>query len=392
MANIGLELKGRELRSPFIVASGPLTAKLERIKAAYEAGAGAVVIKHALYQQPYAGRPRWYYEDEIGILVCSDKRFNIGDSVDLIKEVKKITRGMPVIANMSGPSDNLEGWIQAARDLKKAGADLLELNLNCPNFGLSTDLEVDVKEIRGASVGQIPQLAAAITGAVKAEVDIPVMNKLTAEGGRMVEVARACAEAGADLINARAGLIGAPGLDIYNGGRPKIYGLENAIFGGVSGQWNRFHGNRFVAQVAEAVDIPVLGGGGIAKWEHAVETIMYGAHAVQICTSIMLNGFSIISSMVKGLHEYFEKMGYDDLEQIRGLAAKYIVTPRELVFHDVKFSVDKNKCNGCGTCTKIATCEALSLKEGKARIDHDACVGCNLCLNVCPRKAIFAVI
>lgn len=388
MSDLSVTLGGVKLRSPIIVAAGPLTSKVKRIKKAEECGAGAVSVKHIFHEQPFQGRPRYWLDPQLGIIVCSDKRLDLDEGIQLISEAKAQTN-IPVIANMSGPGTNAEGWGEVAQKLAEAGADMIEINLNCPNLGLSANVKLAEDVMLGANIGQVPELAKAVTEHVRAAVDIPVIVKLTSEGGKLLAVAKGCSEAGADALNVRATFQAAPGIDIYDGGKPLVTGLNGKVsFGGLTGRWSRLISNRFISQTVQTVPTPIIGGGGIFQWEHVVEKIMYGSTAVQMCTALILNGVETVRRMLEKLDAYLESQGYSDLSAIRGAALKYLTTAPKLEFVPVVAHVNADLCNGCTRCTVIGSCDAIAMVERKAVINRDECVGCSLCSWVCPKKAI----
>jgi len=391
MDRLAQTIAGVEFKNPIIVSSGPLTRKLNLIKRAEDNGAAAVSTKHSLMEQPFRGKSRWYHEHEVGIVTCSEPRLDLEQGEDLIRRVREET-DLIVLANMSGPPARIEGWGETAKRLEAAGAHFIEVNMNCPNLGISKqmDSEQEVQIPLGGMIGQDPVLASSITRHVKQSVNIPVISKLISEGGRIVEVSKACETAGADVLNIHAGGPGAPGLDIYNGGRPKVAGLlERASFGGTTGPWSRLVSNRFVADVRRATATPLIGGGGIFQWEHIVESIMYGASVIQVCTSLMLKGFKLISTWLEALQSFLEETGHRDLTSISGIALKYICAPKELVIIPVVARVDREKCVGCGQCIDIGHCDAIELRDEKANVAEDLCIGCATCVALCPTSAFF---
>lgn len=395
MATLSVTVAGVKLRNPIVVASSPLTSDIRRIKKAESCGAAAVSIKHAMAEQPFRGTPRYFVDPQLGIIVCSDRRLDIEESERIIAEAKEKTN-LVVIANMSGPHSNLDGWGKTAQRLVAAGADMIELNMNCPNMGLGDCVGGNAvlgatgrPPLLGASVGQVPELAGAVTRAVKSAVSVPVMPKLTSEGGSILAVAKACAEAGADALNVRASFVAAPGIDIYDDGKPVVTGLKGkANIAGLTGRWSRLISNRFIAQVAQTVPTPIMGAGGISQWEHVVEKIMYGSSCVQICTALVLNGFEIIPRMLNKLESYLERQGYDDFSAVRGVALKHIVAAPQLEFVPVVSTVDEELCNGCAKCARVGTCSAIEMKDKKAVVTAEECVGCSVCKWLCPTKAI----
>jgi NAD-dependent dihydropyrimidine dehydrogenase PreA subunit len=233
-----------------------------------------------------------------------------------------------------------------------------------------------------------------ITKIVKEAVHIPVIAKLSTEGGAILRVAEACVKAGIDILNVHAGFRAAPGLDIYNGGTFLYPGSSTGNFGGSSGPWSRLISNRFIADVARAFPNHIIGGGGISKWEHIVESIMYGAIAVQVCTAIMFKGFELIKDFTTGVSQFMDIAGYRQISEMKGLALKYITAPGAMPNTDVFAHIATEKCVGCHICEKLPTCDAIEYNVGdkKCLVNPSVCVGCGLCVGLCSSKAIKMVL
>ena len=379
MANLSVNTGGLALKNPIIVASSPLTAKLDRIKAAEEGGAAAVSLKHALLKQKFFAKPRWYSEKGQGIIVSGDPRLEVDEACELIRQTKEQT-DLKVIANMSGLPTDVNTWGDLAARFEQAGADAVELNLNCPNLHTAQEKGPAL----GANLGQDPESCANVVKNIKSKVAIPVIAKLPTEGGRLPAVSKSCDEAGVDILNIHAGFRAAPGLDIYKGGPMKYPGTGAGPLGGYSGPWSRLISNRFIADVARACSAPVMGSGGIRTWEHMVESIMYGSQSIQLCTVLMTEGFDLIGRMLSSLSEYMDQMGYASIEDFRGLALKNILGPGEMEYANIVARIDENKCSGCARCTKLPTCDAISKQDKKCVVDESKCVACGLCVSVCP--------
>ncbi len=384
MANLSVNIGGLELKNPIVVASSPLTSKLDRLKKAEDCGAAGASLKHSLLKQQFIAKPRWYVERSAGIIVSGDPRLEVAEAIELIRAAKEATE-LKVIVNMSGSPTDLNTWGMLAKTFQDAGADGIELNLNCPNLHTASASGPTL----GANLGQDPDSCSQVVRNVKSCVTVPVIAKLPTEGGRILQVAAACAGAEIDILNIHAGFRAAPGLDIYNGGTFRYPGSTAGNFGGFSGPWSRLISNRFIADVAKMNLKPVMGGGGIGSWEHIVESIMYGALAVQICSSIMFEGFELVRKMLNGLESYMDQVGYKVIEDFRGLALKNVLGPHQMQYTEVAAFIDQEKCIGCRRCGRLPTCEAISYQENKkSKVDPDLCIGCGLCAGVCPVKAI----
>lgn len=383
MADLSVRLGGLELKNPIVVASGPLTATSERIRRAADCGAAAVCLKHAMIEQQFAARPRWYAEKGLGIVVSGDPRLDFFQAETLIEKTKA-SCDIKVIANMSGSPTSTQSWGELAKRFEDAGADAIELNLNCPNLHKAGAAGPTL----GANLGQDAKSCASVVRAVKETVSIPVMAKLPTEGGKIMETAEACARAGVDILNIHAGFRAAPGLDIYHGGRLLYPGSPQGNFGGSCGPWSRLISNRFVADIAAAFDVPIMGGGGISQWEHVIETIMFGASAVQVCSSVMFEGFELIQTLLSGISSFMERQRYQTIEKFRGAALKNILPPQQMPYSSVAADIREDACVGCGACTKLAACDAIERDGKKCAVDQKKCAGCGLCVSVCPVKAI----
>jgi NAD-dependent dihydropyrimidine dehydrogenase PreA subunit len=215
-----------------------------------------------------------------------------------------------------------------------------------------------------------------------------VIAKLPTEGGQLPRTSHAADEAGVDILNIHAGFRAAPGLDIYNGGTLLYPGSPAGSFGGVSGPWSRMISNRFIADVAKQARAPVMGGGGIGGWRHVVESVMYGARCVQICTAIMIEGFGLIADIISGLDHYMDEAGYATVGDFCGAALKNVLGPNEMVYADVAAWIDPERCVNCRKCTKLAACDAIKAGSEHCGVNPEACVGCGLCAGICPSGAI----
>lgn len=389
MADMQVSLGKLKLKNPIIIGSGPLTANIDRLKKAEECGAAGVSLKHVMLKQEFKSKPRWYVDRNVGMIVTGDPRLTVDESLELIKKAKEQTE-LAVIVNMSGLSTDPSTWGTMAKMMEEAGADALELNLNCPNLQVANSNAPAL----GANLGGNPESTAIVTKIVKDAVQIPVIAKLSTEGGAIMKVAGACVESGVDILNVHAGFRAAPALDIYNGGTFLYPGSTTGNFGGSSGPWSRLISNRFIADVARAFPNDIIGSGGIGKWEHIVESIMYGSAAVQVCTSIMFKGFELVQDFTTGLSQFMETAGYKQISDMKGIALKNITAPGAMPHPDVFAQISPAKCSGCRICEKLPTCDAITYNtsDKKCSANPKVCVGCGLCVGLCPAKAITMVL
>ena len=387
-----------ELLGPCLVASSVLTGDLERIRLAERFGAAGVSTKMAMLHDPPQSQPAVILRGGgpgglrgrglEGIVTPGDRRLTLDEACVLVDQVKQHT-DIVVIANLLAPADDLDGWARLARTLEGAGADALELDISCPN--LPRDADVASRIPPGNCVAQYPELSESVTRAVRESTCLPVLCKLTAQVADVVEVARACRRGGADGLVAINGLRAAPPLDIRSGGRARYATIDRHNLGTLTGPPLFPVACGVVAQIARAVDLPVIGCGGVSSWQDVVEMMMWGASAVQVCTAVLTSGFQVVEALNAGVDTFLEEQGYGSVQEIVGLALRYVVAPSEVRYGSLRLAVDPELCNVCGLCLSPGICLAISEQDGRIVLDNDACVECGLCLQICPRGAIAEV-
>jgi len=387
MSDLSRTISDIHYKNPFVVSSSPLTDSVDCIKAAEDNGAGAVSTKLTMLEQPVKGVRRMYAVRGLYSFNPSDRRNDFEVGLELVRKAREAV-DIPIWANMAGPGDNYEGWAKLGNALEQAGADVLELNFNCPNFAAPDPNKPDVKI--GAAVGKEPNLVSGIVSSVKAAVAIPVYPKLTCDGFDWLPVAVACEKAGADGVTINGGCMAAPPVDIYRGGKPKMATMTTHSFGGFVGPAQRQIGMMRVAMTARNTKLTIAGGGGICTWEDAVESIMYGSTFVTMCTKLLWEGFTWLKKMNEGLLNFMEENGYTKLEDMRGLALQYLTTNNNLQYFNAPARINSDKCTGCDICARIPSCTAnLRVENKKAVLNQDTCISCGYCAALCPNGSIY---
>ena len=210
---------------------------------------------------------------------------------------------VPVIVNIAG--ETVDDYAQLAGELDGvAGINAIEVNISCPNI-----------KAGGAEFGTSPKSAARVTTAVKAATSLPILVKLTPNTSDIAEVAMAVAEAGADaisLINTLKGIA----IDVTKR-RP----LLGSISGGLSGPAIKPVALYMVYEVAGAVEVPVIGCGGITTASDAIEFIMAGASAIQVGTASFTNPRAPLD-VLEGIEKFMEKEGIEDITELIGAARR----------------------------------------------------------------------
>ena len=386
-----VEFASVQLKNPFVVASSPLTANIEVLREADRAGAAAASTKLTFIKQPFYGRLRMYNDPRVGSIVCHDRRLDLDEGVRLVERAKKET-SLVLFTNITHDPEDLDGWARLARAMEEAGADLIEANLVCPNITLTAERlgateDGEQGKRGGAITGQDPDAARLVTTALKDAVGIPVVCKLTPNVTDVTSIARACEQGGADGICLAGAQLSLPPVDIYSPDR--VYPLlKGASMGSLGGPASRLMGYAAVAQTAQRVDIPIVGGGGLQNWKHAVEYLMWGSTLVTTCTEIMWHGWNVVTRIVEGMERFLDEEGYDSYDDVTGRALSNLRPAAELETVVDAPTVDLQRCNGCGICLRPGHCFAMELIGDKARVEADKCYGCGICVALCPQDAL----
>jgi len=297
-----VEVAGLKLKNPTILASGILGTTSEIIEKVAKAGAGAIVTKSV------GLKPRRGYSNPT--LIQLD--YGIINAMGLPnpgihqfkKEIEKLKDlPIPLIVSVYGFSP--QEYAEVAEEAVEAGADAVELNLSCPHVGGT-----------GTEIGSNPKLAMKVIREVKERIKEPVIAKITANVADLKRLARSIEEAGADAITA-INTIRAMAIDIET-----TQPILSNIIGGLSGPAVKPIAVRCVYEIYEAVDIPIIGCGGIIDWRDAVEFILAGASAIQIGTVIAYRGLSVFTSIKNGIFSYLKRKGYESVKDIVGLSHK----------------------------------------------------------------------
>ena len=297
------QLAGISLRNPVLTSSGTYGFGEEYAAYCPVEALGGITLK-GITPLPRLGNPVPRLAETPAGLLNSVGLENPGLEEFLKSYLPKV-RKLPtaVIANISGFS--LEDYVQIARALQRdSGLTALEVNISCPN----------VKH-GGMHFGTDPGSAEEVIAAVKAKTDLPIIAKLSPNVTDIVGMARAVQRGGADALSLINTLLGMR-IDLDQQ-RPV---LANT-FGGLSGPAIRPVAVRMVWQVAEAVDLPIIGMGGITTWQDAVEFLLAGATAVSIGTGNFVNPQAPLE-ILQGIQDYCEKKGIAFVRELVGQAHK----------------------------------------------------------------------
>ena len=396
LLDLPVKIGGVEFKNPFMVASGPTVKRVDQLELAEREGWAAASIKQTFNPIPYLNyepRYRWLKKEKLHTFTA-EYRLSMEEGLRLVEEGRKRCKELVVIANYSYVKGDLEGWQDAARRFDAAGAQMLEINFCCPNMSFNVDVSSpETKESRpssGASMGQDENSVRLVIQKTREVSHLPIIAKITPEGGRIAEVSRAAFEQGAAAVSSVANRLGIPPIDIWNYRKP-IYHLQGQnTMGCLSGPWIKPLALRDVFEIRSRVGPgpAIIGTGGVASMEDAVEMMMCGADVIGICTETMLSGFGFLRKWMTSLKTYMEKMGFRTCRDIRDLLLREIKPATDLTIWAGYAQVDPNKCSGCGLCVEIGHCNAILMTDEVASVDSTLCHGCSTCLDICPKGAI----
>jgi dihydroorotate dehydrogenase (NAD+) catalytic subunit len=304
--DLSVELCGVRLRNPLVLAAGILGTGAELLTRVAESGAGMVTTK-SCGPSPRAGHPNPTVLDWGHGLINAVGLANPGVEADvkIIAQAREMLApsGVPLAASIF--AETVEGFAEVASKVAEAEPDFIELNISCPNVAheMGRPFACDAVD------------AARVTALVHEVTRIPVIVKLSPNVTDIVTIARSVERAGADALAAINTL--GPGMIIdVHAGRPI---LANNM-GGVSGPAIRPVAVRCVYDIYEAVDIPIIGIGGVTDGRDALEMVMAGATAVGIGSAVRYGGLEAFGAILEEMQSLMVEEGYDSLEGIRGLA------------------------------------------------------------------------
>ncbi|MDE6420581.1 MAG: dihydroorotate dehydrogenase [Lachnospiraceae bacterium] len=296
--NTSVTIAGVELKNPVMTASGTFGSGMEYGEFVDLNRLGAVVTK-GVANVPWEGNPTPRVAEVYGGMLNAIGLQNPGIDVFMERDLPFLNQyDTKVIVNVCGKT--VEDYIEVVEKLSDSSADMLEINVSCPN----------VKE--GAiAFGQKPEALYGITEEIKKHAKQPVIMKLSPNVTDIAEMAKVAEAAGADAISLINTITGMK-IDIEK----RRFVLANKT-GGMSGPAIKPIAVRMVYQAAHAVSIPVIGMGGIATAEDAVEFLLAGASAVSVGAMNFVNPYATVE-IVEGIESYMKRTGVSDVKELIG--------------------------------------------------------------------------
>lgn len=297
--NTSVDICGIHFKNPVMTASGTFGSGREYSEFVNLSELGGVVVK-GVADKPWKGNPSPRIAEVYGGMLNSVGLQNPGVDYFIENDIPFLKQyDTNIIVNVCGHS--IEEYTNVVKRLRGQDIDMLELNISCPNVSEG-----------GMAFGTDPKMVEKVVTEVKKYADKPLIVKLSPNVTSITDIAKAAVSGGADALSL---------INTLNGMKIDIYRRQPILFrktGGMSGPAVKPVAVRMVYEVCKAVDVPVIGMGGISNAEDAIEFIMAGASGISIGTANFINPRATVDT-VKGIEEYMKKYNVNDLSEIRGI-------------------------------------------------------------------------
>lgn len=358
MSDLQVEFCGLVFKNPVLPAAGPPGWNGEALKRCAEGGAGGLVTKTISADGARVPTPNM--ASVRGAFLNAELWSEIPPRQWVLREcVIARATGLPIIISLGYSADD----IAVLAPMFEPFADALELSTHY----IGDDVGPMVDAIQAA----------------KAAVDIPVLVKLSPFRD-VSSAAQAAEKAGADGIVAINSFGPTMAIDVETGA--SVMGSESG-YGWMSGPAIHPLAVRCVFDIARAVDLPIMGVGGVSQGVDAIELMMAGASIVQVCTAGILRGASVYGKIASEIDRWLDVHGYRSVTDIRGLAVARRQTHQTRCEH-IPPDYDEVKCNGCTRCVQSCVYQAIYMHDDRAVLVRDRCYGCGLCATRCPTRAL----
>lgn len=356
MGTLTTNLAGLILRNPILTAAGPMARDGATLLKAAKGGAGGLVAKTISLKPAEVPRPNMAVLNRrrtVGLL-NTELWSDIPAKQWLQTEYKKAKLAeLPLIGSVGYTPEEVT---ELAPQMVAAGCDAIEFSVHY--------------------VKEVDQIAKAL----REVVEVLLFAKLSPHSSEDLAKLARTIEQYVDGFTAINTLGPTLHIDIETG-RPFL-----GNYGWLSGPALKPLAIRCVADICKAVKKPVIGVGGVSTGADAVEYIMAGATAIQVCTQAILRGHTIYGKIAKDIEDWLRQHDHDSIEDIKGLALAHI--PSTISKIQAVPVIDHVACNLCGICVQTCVYDALTIQENEIELDVDKCYGCGLCTSICPRFAI----
>ncbi|MDP2931958.1 MAG: FAD-dependent oxidoreductase [Chloroflexota bacterium] len=374
MADLSVVIAGVRFKNPIWTSSSEVTENFDKMKRAFDLGAGAVVAKSYTNSREYRmateiakynimGEDRRpVYGRDVPKMFSNYCRTGIGPPeetedgwFDEVVKTMKYAKKMDgvVVGSVFGTTDTSE-MVRLSKRMQDIGVPMIELDLACPQGEELHDKGGIVKSC---------DTYVDITRKVAAAVKIPIFVKLSPQQADLSVTAKACKEAGAAGVCCHNRFLGFF-VDIDKE-TPYSWG-----WAGVGGPWMLPVSLRWVSKIYnDDHNFPILGSSGAYDWEDVVRFLMAGASSVEFCSTIMAKGFWVVGAAVKGLNDFMDAKG-KSVRDIIGVATRNSHTYQQMFTlpgYKEKSTINQDLCIHCGKCKEICWYYAIESQPGKGK-------------------------
>ncbi len=365
MAALNVSICGIEFPSPIWTAAGPAAGDGPMMVRAAHGGAGGLVAKTVSLHPARVAMPNIASPLRDSLLnaeLWSQIGYQRFFDVELAAAAET---GVPVIASLGYSAEEL-AFLGAELEKRKV-ARAVEFSIHY--------------------TGKDPQTLRSLAEALQASLSIPVLAKLSPAVSDLPAVVRALEPVvdGFVAINSLG-----PALDFdLETLEPRLGSADGR--GWLSGAAILPVGLHYVERMAGLTDKPIIGVGGIRRWQDAAKYLLAGAAAVQVCSLAILKGPQVYGELARGLSDWMDRRGFAAVAELSGLYRRRGAAPPLRIKGEsppLRPLVDRERCNRCLICERSCMYGAISFPDQELRLDADACVSCGLCASVCPRDAL----
>jgi dihydroorotate dehydrogenase/NAD-dependent dihydropyrimidine dehydrogenase PreA subunit len=353
--SLSIEFLGFRLKNPLMLTEGPFSGNKHLLEKASEAEIGLIFTKGI--RPEAANSPVPYIRKYEQSLINAD--WSCIGLAKWLEVLESLDIHTPLVTSIAKNYVTPQTAVEMAKKLVAAGSQIVSF--------------VDYNPVE---LIETVRLARPV-------IKVPLMVKLPPFLPELEDILKALVSAGVDAIAAMDSI--GPVLSIDTETGAPFMGSPDGS-GYLSGKYILPVTLKYIYEISQCVNVPVVGVGGVTDTSSALQMIMAGATGVGMVTAPMLKGLHVFKKVAEGISSYMDKKNIVSLGTIRGITHKRV--KEQIVSSSLKGNIDQDLCTSCDACRRICYAEAIDVSLEKYRIKREKCIGCGLCASVCPVEAI----